>query len=116
MATKKKVKPETTEIPEEVKTQPGFINPIHIDDMPLEETITEHTEEPVVVTETESVPEVIETVHEEITVKEVVTSIPQEPKGETEIEFLQRILFIQEQGGFGRHLDRLIYDRIKSLS
>jgi len=39
-----------------------------------------------------------------------------EPKKETEIQFLYKILQIQENGGFGRHLDRLILDRIKSLS
>ncbi len=43
-------------------------------------------------------------------------SVPEEPKGETEIEFLQRILFIQEDGGFGMHLHKLINNRIKSLS
>jgi hypothetical protein len=43
-------------------------------------------------------------------------SVPEQPKGETEIHFLQRILMIQENGGFGRHLNGIIYDRIKSLS
>lgn len=43
-------------------------------------------------------------------------SVPEQPKGETEIQFLQRILYIQENGGFGRHLDKLINDRIKSIS
>lgn len=42
--------------------------------------------------------------------------IVQEPKQETEIQFLYKILQIQENGGFGRNLDRLIIDRIKSLS
>lgn len=44
------------------------------------------------------------------------SSFAEEPKDETEIEFLQRILWIQEDGGFGRHLHTIINDRIKSLS
>jgi hypothetical protein len=36
-------------------------------------------------------------------------------KKSDEVEFLERILNIQEQGGFGRHLHDLIYERIKSL-
>lgn len=43
-------------------------------------------------------------------------SVPEQLKGENEIQFLQRILFIQEDGGFGRHLHTLIKERIKSLS
>lgn len=39
-----------------------------------------------------------------------------EPVAETEVEFLYRILMIQEEGGFGRHLHPLIKERIKSLS
>lgn len=35
---------------------------------------------------------------------------------ETEVNFLKRILYIQESGGFGNHLNKLINDRIKSLS
>lgn len=38
------------------------------------------------------------------------------PEESDEIQFLRRILNIQNDGGFGRHLDRLILDRIKSLS
>lgn len=34
---------------------------------------------------------------------------------ETEVNFLRRILYIQESGGFGSHLNKLINDRIKSL-
>ena len=51
-----------------------------------------------------------------IEVKKQDDSVPEEPKGETEIEFLQRIMFIQEDGGFGRHLHQIILNRIKSLS
>lgn len=35
---------------------------------------------------------------------------------ETEVNFLKRILYIQESGGFGKHLDKLINDRIKTLT
>jgi len=35
---------------------------------------------------------------------------------ETEVDFLYKILHIQEEGGFGRHLHPLIKERIKSLS
>lgn len=42
-------------------------------------------------------------------------SIPENPKGETEIEFLQRVLHKQHDGGFGRHLDEMINERIKEL-
>jgi hypothetical protein len=117
MAKAKKVVTKDTEIPDEVKTQLGFINPVSIPDIPAQmETITEHSETKEDETLIESVEVIPETVVEAIPVKEVVTSIPQEPKGETEIEFLYRILSIQENGGFGRHLDKIIYDRIKSLS
>ena len=34
----------------------------------------------------------------------------------TEIEFLKYILHKQHTGGFGRHLDELINERIKSIS
>ena len=44
------------------------------------------------------------------------TSVSKEPKGVTEIEFLQRILNIQHTGGFGRHLDEIIYERIKRMT
>jgi len=47
---------------------------------------------------------------------ETKTSEHETPTVETEIDFLQRILNIQENGGFGRHLNGIIYERIKSLS
>jgi hypothetical protein len=34
---------------------------------------------------------------------------------ESEAEFLTRILHIQHEGGFGRHLDEIIKERINSL-
>jgi len=43
-------------------------------------------------------------------------SVPESPKGESEIEFLKRILFIQENGGFGMHLHPMIKERIKTLN
>lgn len=36
-------------------------------------------------------------------------------KTETEVDFLLRLLKIQHQGGWGRHLDDIINDRIKTL-
>jgi hypothetical protein len=42
---------------------------------------------------------------------------PEEQKAESdEVFFLRRILYIQHSGGFGRHLDEIIYERIKSLA
>lgn len=38
-----------------------------------------------------------------------------EDKESDEILFLRRILRIQDEGGFGRHLNDLINDRIKEL-
>lgn len=77
----------------------------------IEQPIVENTEPETVVEEP---------VKEEIP-KFYIPDIPaqmtvQESKQETEIQFLYKILQIQENGGFGRHLDRLILDRIKSLS
>jgi len=36
-------------------------------------------------------------------------------KKETEIDFLNRLLHIQKEGGFGTHLNDIIKERIKSL-
>lgn len=47
---------------------------------------------------------------------EVVSPIVVEEKPESdEVLFLQNILQIQRNGGFGRHLDGIINDRIKTL-
>lgn len=46
----------------------------------------------------------------------IAHSMPELPKGETEIEFLQRLLHIQHTGGWGKHLDEVINGRIKELS
>ncbi|HRH55222.1 MAG TPA: hypothetical protein PLN38_17955, partial [Chitinophagales bacterium] len=35
---------------------------------------------------------------------------PTDTKFETEVDFLIRILQIQEEGGFGRHLNKIIHD------
>lgn len=40
---------------------------------------------------------------------------PLEQTESDEILFLRRILHIQHTGGFGRHLDDIIYERIKEL-
>lgn len=64
---------------------------------------------------------------EETIVEETVNEIPvyvpdvpaqmieEEPVKETEAEFLKRLLAIQHTGGFGRHLDDVINERIKSI-
>lgn len=71
----------------------------------------------------ESVPQEtleVEVLQEEV-VEEVATPIVEElietsePKL-TETEFLQKILFIQKDGGFGRHLDAMIAERIKEIN
>lgn len=74
--------------------------------------------------ETTTVTEVVEPVY----VPDVPAQMIEEPKEEKkvtpkkevsekdEVLFLKRILHIQHSGGFGRHLDDIIYDRIKELS
>ncbi len=83
-------------------------------------------------TEIENIPEEVfspenleEKLPEEISIEEPIfipdipaqmdDSIPETLKGESEKEFLTRLLNIQHEGGFGRHLDAIIYDRIKTL-
>jgi len=51
----------------------------------------------------------------EIPAQIIDTSVTEKPTGETEIKFLERLLHIQHSGGWGRHLDEIINDRIKSL-
>lgn len=38
------------------------------------------------------------------------------PDIETEVEFLERILKIQKEGGFGTHLNEIIKARIKAIN
>lgn len=92
---------------------------------PIEEEIkepiieaTEETTAPIIVAEMPKIfiPDIPAQIIEPIEEKKQDLSVPEQPTGETEIEFLQRILFIQEDGGFGRHLHQLINNRIKSLS
>lgn len=45
-----------------------------------------------------------------------VKEIPATDKESEEILFLRRILQIQDDGGWGKHLHAIIYDRIKELS
>lgn len=85
----------------------------------IQEEIIETTNEETIVEE--KVEEVVESEIPKIYIPDIPaqmidSSIPEQPKGETEIDFLQRILSIQEEGGFGRHLNGIIYERIKSLS
>lgn len=85
----------------------------------IEEPIIETPVEPVI--EPESIIEEMPKVYipdipaQMVEPKKEDNSVPEEPKGETEIEFLQKILFIQEDGGFGMHLHKLINNRIKAL-
>ncbi len=44
------------------------------------------------------------------------TAQPQAKAGESEAEFLKKILQIQHEGGFGRHLDFIINERLKLIS
>lgn len=61
-----------------------------------------------------NIPTVTEEPKEQPIAEAVVSA---EPKADSdEVLFLKNILQIQHEGGFGRHLDNLIYDRIKLLS
>jgi len=77
--------------------------------------VTEEVTEPIVEEEMPKIfiPDIPAQMVEE---KKQDLSVPEQPKGETEIQFLQRILHKQEEGGFGRHLNPMIIERIKSLS
>jgi hypothetical protein len=66
-------------------------------------------------TESVVVPDVIEPIVEEPK-EEKKAAIKKEVTEKDEVLFLKRILHIQHSGGFGRHLDDIIYDRIKELS
>lgn len=66
-------------------------------------------------TETVVVPDAIEPIVEEPK-EEKKAAIKKEVTEKDEVLFLKRILHIQHSGGFGRHLDDIIYDRIKELS
>lgn len=60
-----------------------------------------------------SVPDIPAQMEEETPLAQIVH--PSEEKESDEILFLRRVLHVQHSGGFGRHLDDLIYDRIKEL-
>jgi len=49
-------------------------------------------------------------------IPDIPAQMIEQPKKETEIEFLERILYKQEDGGFGRHLHPMIKERIKLIS
>ena len=68
--------------------QEGITNPISIPDIPAQMEETEKMSE--------------------VSVENIDVS-------ESEVEFLKRILNIQHTGGFGRHLDTIINERIKSI-
>lgn len=60
-----------------------------------------------------STPDIPAQMEEQLPIAQVVYAI--EEKESDEILFLRRILHIQHTGGFGRHLDDIIYERIKEL-
>ncbi len=101
MAKVKKVAEENIEQPDVIQEQPEITN----------DDVSENKEEEIIpetqVSEVINIPDIP---------AQMDNSVPDEPKGETEIEFLYRILHIQEDGGFGRHLNGIINERIKSLS
>lgn len=80
--------------------------------------VTEETTKPIIEAEIPKiyVPDIPAQMIEQIEEKKQDLPVPEQPTGETEIQFLQKILIIQEEGGFGRHLNGVIYERIKSLS
>lgn len=87
----KKIKTEETN-GEVYLTQPGITQPVSNPDIPAqveEKEIKEISESPV----------------------QIMQAVPESD----EILFLKRILYIQHTGGFGRHLDDIIYERIKEL-
>lgn len=92
----------TTEVPEEVlPVEPEITVP---------EAIVEQPEETTEVPE-----EVVEVAALPIFVPDIPAQIIEVDEYTDEIVFLRRVLDIQREGGFGRHLDVLINDRIKSL-
>ncbi len=70
-------------------------------------------------TETELPAEPLENKEETITLEEVVeTTVEAAPvitTEETEVDFLEKILRIQNEGGFGLHLNGMITERIKKI-
>lgn len=104
-------------VTENTEEQPIIETEVETTEVVSEATITEHSESEENQMTSESVPEeVVETAISKPEVKEVTDSIPVvTPTKETELQFLERILHKQHGGGFGRHLDDMINERIKSL-
>jgi hypothetical protein len=76
------------------------------------------SEEPIITEqETEVGKGVIESADEEsnYTVEREIPIQEEKPESD-EVVFLRRILHIQHDGGFGRHLDEIINERIKELN
>ncbi len=88
------------------KEHDAINNPIYVPDMPA------HMIEPPV-TEDEIVD--IQTVNTTEPELKVTTCLVQQVIDSDEVLFLKKILHIQHNGGFGRHLDFLINERIKEL-
>lgn len=82
--------------------------PIHIPDIPAQISNEEISE---TIVET---PESLVVIHDEPSTEEAVDH-KTEMKESDEILFLRSVLQKQHNGGFGRHLDEMIYNRIKEL-
>lgn len=84
---------------------------------PKKEETVEQPENSVAETKEEVTEEVVteEPVVEEKKEEDTSLSIHATDEKETEVGFLQRLLSIQHEGGWGHHLDSIINDRIKSL-
>lgn len=65
-------------------------------------------------TETELVSEPLEN-KEELIKEKLFDATPEVAKEETEKDFLEKIYRIQNEGGFGMHLNELLLTRIKKL-
>lgn len=72
-----------------------------------EENIVERLPEEIVFEQPISIPDIPAQMED--------NSVPEEPTGETEVEFLERILSIQDNGGWGKHLHPVIKERIKNI-
>lgn len=87
-----------------LETEPTFIPdiPAQMMDAETSETVVETYELSVIIPD------------EHITIEETVVK-EAEIKENDEILFLRSVLQKQHDGGFGRHLDEMIYNRIKEL-
>ncbi len=124
MAKSLKSKPESLTEPVGEELTESEDNPIYIPDMPAQGEVFKKDELDIsgkdLVVEHHSEPEWVgKSTHrlpEDVLFEKSLPNLSnQREVMETEIEFLKRILNIQESGGFGRHLDKVINERIKLL-